>query len=109
MSAVKIALPHSQKDGSRQASKTMSAEVSPDSKCPICLDKFNNISHLDRCLSIDSEIFKTNTNLSFNLFNNPCDNGTTLKMFIYFYFSPFYIMLNNLDKGKLASINTTNI
>ncbi|XP_017263025.1 topoisomerase I binding, arginine/serine-rich a [Kryptolebias marmoratus] len=50
MSAVKIALPHSQKDGSRQASKTMSAEVSPDSKCPICLDKFNNISHLDRCL-----------------------------------------------------------
>ncbi|XP_078477838.1 E3 ubiquitin-protein ligase Topors-like [Lampetra planeri] len=28
----------------------MSAEVSPDSKCPICLDVFNNISYLDRCL-----------------------------------------------------------
>ncbi|KAK9540468.1 hypothetical protein VZT92_002918 [Zoarces viviparus] len=27
----------------------MSAEVSPDSKCPICLDKFNNISYLDLC------------------------------------------------------------
>ncbi|XP_018409974.1 PREDICTED: E3 ubiquitin-protein ligase Topors [Nanorana parkeri] len=26
------------------------ADVSPDSKCPICLDRFENISHLDRCL-----------------------------------------------------------
>nr|DBA28186.1 TPA: hypothetical protein GDO54_008584 [Pyxicephalus adspersus] len=25
-------------------------DVSPDSKCPICLDRFDNISHLDRCL-----------------------------------------------------------
>lgn len=50
MSAVRIAPPHSQTDGRRKNSKTMSAEVSPDSKCPICLDKFNNISHLDRCL-----------------------------------------------------------
>ncbi|XP_040216285.1 E3 ubiquitin-protein ligase Topors isoform X2 [Rana temporaria] len=25
-------------------------DVSPDSKCPICLDRFENISHLDRCL-----------------------------------------------------------
>lgn len=50
MSAVKIALPHSHKDSRRKDSKAMSAEVSPDSKCPICLDKFNNISHLDRCL-----------------------------------------------------------
>uniref|UniRef100_A0A8C6KFI7 RING-type E3 ubiquitin transferase n=1 Tax=Nothobranchius furzeri TaxID=105023 RepID=A0A8C6KFI7_NOTFU len=31
-------------------SKAMSGEASPDSKCPICLDRFNNISHLDRCL-----------------------------------------------------------
>ncbi|XP_037554155.1 topoisomerase I binding, arginine/serine-rich a [Nematolebias whitei] len=50
MSAVRIAPPHSQTDGRRKNSKTMSAEVSPDSKCPICLDKFNNVSHLDRCL-----------------------------------------------------------
>lgn len=50
MSAVKIALLHSQKESRRKDSKAMSAEVSPDSKCPICLDKFNNISHLDRCL-----------------------------------------------------------
>ncbi|XP_013887945.1 topoisomerase I binding, arginine/serine-rich a [Austrofundulus limnaeus] len=50
MSAFEIALPHSQKDSRRKDSKAMSAEVSPDSKCPICLDKFNNISHLDRCL-----------------------------------------------------------
>lgn len=28
----------------------MSAEVSPDSKCPVCLDRFNNISYLDICL-----------------------------------------------------------
>ncbi|XP_053558630.1 E3 ubiquitin-protein ligase Topors [Bombina bombina] len=26
------------------------ADASPDSKCPICLDKFDNVSHLDRCL-----------------------------------------------------------
>lgn len=28
----------------------MTADVSPDSKCPICLDVFNNISYLDLCL-----------------------------------------------------------
>uniref|UniRef100_A0A3B3XKV3 E3 ubiquitin-protein ligase Topors n=1 Tax=Poecilia mexicana TaxID=48701 RepID=A0A3B3XKV3_9TELE len=28
----------------------MSADVSPDSKCPICLDVFHNMSYLDRCL-----------------------------------------------------------
>ncbi|XP_051919210.1 E3 ubiquitin-protein ligase Topors-like [Hippocampus zosterae] len=27
-----------------------SAEASPDSKCPICLDRFNNMAYLDRCL-----------------------------------------------------------
>ncbi|XP_053321811.1 E3 ubiquitin-protein ligase Topors [Spea bombifrons] len=26
------------------------ADASPDSKCPICLDRFDNVSHLDRCL-----------------------------------------------------------
>ncbi|KAM9363852.1 topoisomerase I binding, arginine/serine-rich a [Symphorus nematophorus] len=50
MSAIKIALQQSQKSGRRKTSKAMSAEVSPDSKCPICLDTFNNISYLDLCL-----------------------------------------------------------
>lgn len=50
MSAIKIALQQSQKSGRRKTCKVMSAEVSPDSKCPICLDMFNNISYLDICL-----------------------------------------------------------
>lgn len=50
MSAVKVALQQSQKSGRSKASKAMSAEVSPDSKCPICLDIFNNMSYLDLCL-----------------------------------------------------------
>lgn len=50
MSAIKIALQQSQKKGRRKTSEAMSAEVSPDSKCPICLDIFNNISYLDLCL-----------------------------------------------------------
>ncbi|KAM4611665.1 uncharacterized protein ACJ7VT_012345 [Polymixia lowei] len=28
----------------------MAEEASPDSKCPICLDRFNNLAYLDRCL-----------------------------------------------------------
>uniref|UniRef100_A0A8P4K1U7 E3 ubiquitin-protein ligase Topors n=1 Tax=Dicentrarchus labrax TaxID=13489 RepID=A0A8P4K1U7_DICLA len=27
-----------------------SSDASPDSKCPICLDRFNNLAYLDRCL-----------------------------------------------------------
>ncbi|XP_075947422.1 topoisomerase I binding, arginine/serine-rich a [Anarhichas minor] len=50
MSAIKFALQQSQKKGRRKTSEDTSAEVSPDSKCPICLDKFNNISYLDLCL-----------------------------------------------------------
>lgn len=50
MSAIKVALQQSQKSGRSKTSKTMSAEVSPDSKCPICLDTFNNMSYLDLCL-----------------------------------------------------------
>ncbi|XP_071359450.1 topoisomerase I binding, arginine/serine-rich a [Trachinotus anak] len=50
MSAIKIALQQSQKSGRRKTSEASSAEVSPDSKCPICLDIFNNISYLDLCL-----------------------------------------------------------
>lgn len=49
MSAIKVALQHSPKGGRGKSSK-MSAEVSPDSKCPICLDIFHNMSYLDRCL-----------------------------------------------------------
>ncbi|MEQ2270979.1 hypothetical protein XENORESO_018881 [Xenotaenia resolanae] len=50
MSAIKVALQHSPKGGRSKTSKAMSVEVSPDSKCPICLDIFHNMSHLDRCL-----------------------------------------------------------
>lgn len=50
MSAIKIALQQSQKKSRRKISEAMSADVSPDSKCPICLDIFNNISYLDICL-----------------------------------------------------------
>ncbi|XP_041121096.1 E3 ubiquitin-protein ligase Topors-like, partial [Polyodon spathula] len=38
------------KGGSSKFSQTVSAEASPDSKCPICLDRFNNVAYLDRCL-----------------------------------------------------------
>lgn len=41
----------SSKAGSRKShNKGSPTDVSPDSKCPICLDRFENISHLDRCL-----------------------------------------------------------
>lgn len=50
MSAIKVALQQRQKSGRGKATETMSAEASPDSKCPICLDVFNNISYLDLCL-----------------------------------------------------------
>lgn len=50
MSATKIALQNNQNRGKRKSSGMTSAEVSPDSKCPICLDLFNNISYLDLCL-----------------------------------------------------------
>lgn len=49
MSAMKFALQQSQNSGGRQCTR-MPSEVSPDSKCPICLDAFNNISYLDICL-----------------------------------------------------------
>ncbi|RVE60914.1 hypothetical protein OJAV_G00185430 [Oryzias javanicus] len=32
------------------ASVRAAEETSPDSKCPICLDRFNNLAYLDRCL-----------------------------------------------------------
>ncbi|CAB1350569.1 unnamed protein product [Coregonus sp. 'balchen'] len=39
-----------QEETSKTSSQSVSAEASPDSKCPICLDRFNNMSYLDRCL-----------------------------------------------------------
>lgn len=50
MSAIKLALQQNQKRDRRKTSEAKSAEVSPDSKCPICLDVFNNIAYLDICL-----------------------------------------------------------
>lgn len=35
---------------SKHQSQGATADASPDSKCPICLDRFDNVSHLDRCL-----------------------------------------------------------
>ncbi|XP_063770263.1 E3 ubiquitin-protein ligase Topors isoform X2 [Pseudophryne corroboree] len=34
---------------SRLQSLGTAADASPDSKCPICLDKFDNVSHLNQC------------------------------------------------------------
>lgn len=31
-------------------SSSVAEDASPDSKCPICLDRFNNLAYLDRCL-----------------------------------------------------------
>ncbi|XP_034413305.1 uncharacterized protein LOC117747909 isoform X2 [Cyclopterus lumpus] len=33
-----------------RAAMAVAEEASPDSKCPICLDRFNNLAYLDRCL-----------------------------------------------------------
>ncbi|XP_045921401.1 uncharacterized protein LOC123980883 isoform X2 [Micropterus dolomieu] len=33
-----------------RAAIAVAEEASPDSKCPICLDRFNNLAYLDRCL-----------------------------------------------------------
>ncbi|XP_049424179.1 uncharacterized protein LOC125883729 isoform X2 [Epinephelus fuscoguttatus] len=43
--------PPSSSSASASARAVMAAEeASPDSKCPICLDRFNNLAYLDRCL-----------------------------------------------------------
>uniref|UniRef100_A0A8C2ZYV0 E3 ubiquitin-protein ligase Topors n=1 Tax=Cyclopterus lumpus TaxID=8103 RepID=A0A8C2ZYV0_CYCLU len=34
----------------RRRDNVAADEASPDSKCPICLDRFNNLAYLDRCL-----------------------------------------------------------
>ncbi|XP_036407252.1 E3 ubiquitin-protein ligase Topors-like [Megalops cyprinoides] len=50
MAPTKMKLRMRKKDGPGKASQTVSAEASPDSKCPICLDRFNNMAYLDHCL-----------------------------------------------------------
>ncbi|XP_070598559.1 E3 ubiquitin-protein ligase Topors [Erythrolamprus reginae] len=35
--------------GINRLQQTMPEEISPDSKCPICLDMFENVAYLDRC------------------------------------------------------------
>lgn len=40
----------SPKAGTSKFQQTVPADASPDSKCPICLDRFDNVSYLDRCL-----------------------------------------------------------
>ncbi|XP_034044365.1 topoisomerase I binding, arginine/serine-rich a [Thalassophryne amazonica] len=50
MSAIKFVPQQTQKSLRRNTSEKMSTELSPDSKCPICLDKFNNIAYSDTCL-----------------------------------------------------------
>uniref|UniRef100_UPI0037E709F9 E3 ubiquitin-protein ligase Topors-like n=1 Tax=Semicossyphus pulcher TaxID=241346 RepID=UPI0037E709F9 len=43
--------PPSSSSAPASARAVMAAEeASPDSKCPICLDRFNNLAYLDRCL-----------------------------------------------------------
>ncbi|XP_061100968.1 topoisomerase I binding, arginine/serine-rich a isoform X2 [Conger conger] len=50
MEPTKMRLRTRKKAGSDKALQAMTAEASPDSKCPICLDRFNNMAYLDRCL-----------------------------------------------------------
>uniref|UniRef100_A0A8C2MUP3 E3 ubiquitin-protein ligase Topors n=1 Tax=Cricetulus griseus TaxID=10029 RepID=A0A8C2MUP3_CRIGR len=40
----------SPKAGTSKLQQNVPADASPDSKCPICLDRFDNVSYLDRCL-----------------------------------------------------------
>ncbi|KAM8900051.1 uncharacterized protein AB9W97_010185 [Spinachia spinachia] len=42
--------PPTSSSASARAAMAVAEEASPDSKCPICLDRFNNLAYLDRCL-----------------------------------------------------------
>lgn len=42
--------PPTSSTASARAAMAVAEEASPDSKCPICLDRFNNLAYLDRCL-----------------------------------------------------------
>uniref|UniRef100_A0A673Y0M6 E3 ubiquitin-protein ligase Topors n=1 Tax=Salmo trutta TaxID=8032 RepID=A0A673Y0M6_SALTR len=48
--ATKMTLRLLKKSAPDKTSEVLSAEASPDSKCPICLDRFNNMAYLDLCL-----------------------------------------------------------
>ncbi|XP_068164902.1 E3 ubiquitin-protein ligase Topors-like isoform X2 [Antennarius striatus] len=48
--AAAIASSSSPPSSSTSARAAVAEEASPDSKCPICLDRFNNLAYLDRCL-----------------------------------------------------------
>ncbi|XP_036430674.1 topoisomerase I binding, arginine/serine-rich a [Colossoma macropomum] len=50
MASTKMKLSVLKKSSPTSVSKTISKETSPDSKCPICLDQFKNISYVDKCL-----------------------------------------------------------
>ncbi|XP_066536179.1 topoisomerase I binding, arginine/serine-rich a [Hoplias malabaricus] len=51
MASVKMKLSVLKENGSPDsAPKLISKEASPDSKCPICLDRFKNVSYADKCL-----------------------------------------------------------
>ncbi|KAJ8407557.1 hypothetical protein AAFF_G00274140 [Aldrovandia affinis] len=50
MEPTRMRLRTRKKPGSGKATQPLAEEASPDSKCPICLDRFNNMAYLDRCL-----------------------------------------------------------
>ncbi|XP_026880172.2 topoisomerase I binding, arginine/serine-rich a [Electrophorus electricus] len=50
MMSTKMKVHVRKKSSSNPVSKTISKGASPDSKCPICLDQFKNISYVDKCL-----------------------------------------------------------
>ncbi|XP_072552307.1 uncharacterized protein toporsb [Salminus brasiliensis] len=50
MTPTKMKLRMRKKESGAKSSRRLLAETSPDSKCPICLDRFNNVASLDRCL-----------------------------------------------------------
>ncbi|KAL7863911.1 hypothetical protein AOLI_G00153310 [Acnodon oligacanthus] len=50
MTPTKMKLRVRKKESGAKSSRRLLADTSPDSKCPICLDRFNNVASLDRCL-----------------------------------------------------------
>ncbi|XP_065131718.1 uncharacterized protein toporsb [Paramisgurnus dabryanus] len=50
MAPTKMKLREKKRVGGGKSSQRLLANASPDSKCPICLDGFNNVASLDRCL-----------------------------------------------------------
>ncbi|XP_017544077.1 E3 ubiquitin-protein ligase Topors [Pygocentrus nattereri] len=50
MTPTKMKLRVRKKESGAKSSRCLLADTSPDSKCPICLDRFNNVASLDRCL-----------------------------------------------------------